>query len=445
MSTLWAKETELNKKIEQFTTGNDRELDLYLSKHDILGSMAHIIMLESIGLLPHNELKQLLKALKVLFLEAKNGNFVIENGVEDVHSQVEFILTKKLGDIGKKIHAGRSRNDQVLVDLKLFMRDKIEEITNEIQPLFSLLQNLSEKHKNILLPGYTHYQVAMPSSFGLWFGAYAESIVDDLTVLLGAYQIVNKNPLGSAAGYGSSFPLNRTLTTELLGFETLNYNVVYAQMTRGKTDIAVANALASVAYTLNKLASDVVHYVCQNFSFITFPDEVMEGSSIMPHKKNPDVFELIRAKTNKIKALPNDILMLTTNLPSGYHRDLQIVKEFIIPAFDQLALCISMTVEMLSKIEVKKDLEKQEKYKFMFSVERVNELVLQGIPFRDAYKKIGLEIENNQFITPEKIEHSHEGSIGNLCNNEIKLLFDNAISNFNFEKKNLAIEKLLNY
>lgn len=444
MSTLWAKDSKLNQKIEHFTTGKDRELDVLLAKHDILGSMAHITMLETIGLLPKNDLEILLVELKKLYSDAETGKFIIEEGVEDVHSQVEFILTKKLGDVGKKIHSGRSRNDQILVDLKLFMRDKIEFLTSEISVLFHLLQSLSEKYKNDLLPGYTHYQVAMPSSFGLWFGAYAESLIDDLSVLSGAYKVVNKNPLGSAAGYGSSFPLNRTLTTELLGFETLNYNVVYAQMTRGKADFVVANALASASYTLNKLASDAVHYVSQNFDFITFPDEVMEGSSIMPHKKNPDVFELIRAKTNKLKSLPNDILMLTTNLPSGYHRDLQILKEFIIPAFDELAMCIQMTVEMLSKININPNLEKQEKYKYMFSVERVNELVLQGIPFRDAYKIVGKEIEENTFKIPTQVSHSHEGSVGNLCNSEIKSLFTKAIQEFDFEKKNIAFAKLLN-
>ncbi|TAF77792.1 MAG: argininosuccinate lyase [Bacteroidetes bacterium] len=443
MATLWAKDTLTSKKIEHFTTGKDRELDLYLAPFDILGSMAHITMLETINLLSKEELQILKNELIALYLDAKNGKFVIEKGVEDVHSQVEFLLTKKLGDVGKKIHSGRSRNDQVLVDLKLFMRDKLEQVVNQTQLLFDLLQQKSEEYKDVIFPGYTHYQVAMPSSFGLWFGAYSESLADDLNPLLAAYKVVNKNPLGSAAGYGSSFPLNRTLTTQLLGFETLNYNVVYAQMTRGKADIIVAQALSSVAYTLNKLASDAVHYVCQNFDFISFPEELMEGSSIMPHKKNPDVFELIRAKTNKIKALPNDISLLTTNMPSGYHRDLQLVKEYILPAFDELIMCMDLTIEMLSKVSIKKDIAKDEKYKFMFSVERVNELVLQGVAFRDAYKIIGKEIAENNFKIPDTVLHTHEGSIGNLCTNEIKALFYDGIKAFNFNKKNIAIEKLI--
>lgn len=443
MTTLWAKDTQTSQKIEHFTTGKDRELDLYLAPYDILGSIAHITMLETIDLLTKSELEILKKELVELYKIAKKNEFVIENGVEDVHSQVEFLLTKKLGDVGKKIHSGRSRNDQVLVDLKLFMRDKLEQVVNQSQILFDLLQQKSEQHKDIIFPGYTHYQVAMPSSFGLWFGAYAESLADDLNPLLAAYKVVNKNPLGSAAGYGSSFPLNRTLTTQLLGFETLNYNVVYAQMTRGKADIVVAQALSSVGYTLNKLATDAVHYVCQNFDFISFPEELMEGSSIMPHKKNPDVFELIRAKTNKIKALPNDISLLTTNMPSGYHRDLQIVKEYILPAFDELIMCMDLTVEMLLKINIKNNISQDDKYKYMFSVERVNELVLQGIVFRDAYKIVGKEISDNTFKIPEKVAHTHEGSIGNLCTTEINTLFKNGIDAFDFSKKNKAIEKLI--
>lgn len=443
MSTLWSKGTKTSEKIEHFTTGNDRELDLYLAPFDILGSLAHITMLETIQLITKDELKILKNELINLYKDAQNGSFVIENGVEDVHSQVEFMLTKKLGDVGKKIHSGRSRNDQVLVDLKLFMRHKLEQVVSQSTMLFELLQQKSEQYKNVIFPGYTHYQVAMPSSFGLWFGAYAESLADDLNPLLAAYKVVNKNPLGSAAGYGSSFPLNRTLTTQLLGFETLNYNVVYAQMTRGKSDIIVAQALSSVAYTLNKLASDAVLYVCQNFDFISFPEELMEGSSIMPHKKNPDVFELIRAKTNKIKALPNDINLLTTNMPSGYHRDLQIVKEYIIPAFDELTMCMDMTIEMLSKVSIRENISMDEKYKYMFSVERVNELVLEGVAFRDAYKIVGKEITENTFKIPEKVAHTHEGSIGNLCTKEIKSLFENGLSAFDFDKKNKAIEKLI--
>lgn len=440
---LWAKNVKVNEAIEQFTTGKDRELDLLLAQYDVLGSLAHITMLETIGLLTKQELNVLKEELKNIFNGAKQGDFTIEHGVEDVHSQVEFILTKKLGDAGKKIHSGRSRNDQVLVDLKLFMRDEIESLVEGISSLFTLLQSLSEKHKNILLPGYTHFQVAMPSSFGLWFGAYAEALVDDLELLLAAYKVVNKNPLGSAAGYGASFPLNRTLTTKLLGFETLNYNVVYAQMTRGKADQIVASALASVAYTLNKLATDVVLYVCQNFDFIGFPEELMEGSSIMPHKKNPDVFELIRAKTNKIKALPNDINLLTTNMPSGYHRDWQILKEYTLPSFAELKDCLQMTGLMLSSIQIKENIVKDEKYKYMFSVERVNELAQSGLPFRDAYKRVGAEINEGSFIPQYNINHSHEGSIGNLCNKEVLELFQSILPQFRFNEKNEAIEQLL--
>ncbi len=440
---LWAKDIQVNKAIEQFTTGKDRELDLLLAKYDVLGSLAHISMLETIGLLSKNELDRLRNALIDIYKEIKKGNFKIEEGTEDIHSQIEFLLTKKLGDVGKKIHSGRSRNDQVLVDLKLFMRDEFEYLIGDIQSLFTLLQSQSEKFKHTLLPGYTHFQVAMPSSFGLWFGAYAEALVDDLHSLSGSYKIINKNPLGSAAGYGASFPLNRTLTTQLLGFESLNYNVVYAQITRGKTDAAVASSLANVAYTLNKLASDAVLYVCQNFQFINFPEELMEGSSIMPHKKNPDVFELIRAKTNKIKALPNDILMLTTNLPSGYHRDLQILKEYILPAFGELRSCIQMAIIMLSAVKVRENIVGEDTYKYMFSVERVNELVLKGLPFRDAYKQVGKEIEDGGFAPNYNINHTHEGSIGNLCNAEIRTLFENALQGFDFKNKNEAFARLL--
>lgn len=440
---LWSKEIEVNKQIEAFTTGKDRDLDLLLAKYDVLGSIAHITMLETIDLVSKEELKLLKEQLVAIYFQAIKGAFIIADGVEDVHSQVEFILTQKLGDIGKKIHSGRSRNDQVLVDLKLFMRDEIEFLVNDLKSLFDLLQLQSEKYKTILVPGYTHFQVAMPSSFGLWFGAYAESLVDDLISLSATYKIVNKNPLGSAAGYGASFPINRTLTTQLLGFETLNHNVVYAQMTRGKSDFIVASSLANVAYTLNKLATDAILYVCQNFNFIGFPEELMEGSSIMPHKKNPDVFELIRAKTNKIKALPNNILLLSTNMPSGYHRDWQILKELILPAFDELRNCIQMAVIMLSAVVVNENTVEEEKYKYMFSVERVNELVLQGLPFRDAYKQVGKEIENGDFMPNYSIRHTHEGSIGNLGTKEIKILFENTLSTFDFESKTKAINLLL--
>jgi len=443
MSTLWAKDSIINHQIEQFTTGKDRELDLYLAKFDVLGSIAHIIMLESIELLTKQELTILRAELVKIYGEIETGKFKIEQGVEDVHSQVEFILTQRLGDVGKKIHSGRSRNDQVLVDLKLFMRDKLEQLVGNIGKLFTLLQSQSEKFKDDLLPGYTHFQVAMPSSFGLWFGAYAEALIDDLIVIKGAYKVVNKNPLGSAAGYGSSFPLNRIFTTNLLGFDELNYNVVYAQMTRGKSDLIVANTLASVAYTLNKMATDMVLYVSQNFNFVSFPEELMEGSSIMPHKKNPDVFELIRAKTNRIKALPNDIHLLTTNMASGYHRDWQILKEVIIPAFDELNDCMEMANVMLSNVKVRKEIEQEDKYKYMFSVERVNELVLQGVPFRDAYKMVGKEIADDTFAIAETVTHTHEGSIGNLSTARIKIMFDKAMSKFDFERKNECIDRLL--
>jgi argininosuccinate lyase len=442
---LWSKDVKVNHQIEHFTTGKDRELDLLLAKSDVLGSIAHITMLQTIGLIGKDELPVLKKELIHIYQEIEKNQFKIEFGVEDVHSQVEFILTQILGDLGKKIHSGRSRNDQVLLDLKLFLRDEIEYLVQDVQKLFDLLQSLSEKHKSTLLPGYTHFQVAMPSSFGLWFGAYAESLVDDLQVMLAAYKVVNKNPLGSAAGYGSSFPLNRTLTTQLLGFENLNFNVVYAQMTRGKTDAIVASALASFAYTLNKLSTDVVLYVCQNFNFISFPEELMEGSSIMPHKKNPDVFELIRAKTNKIKALPNDILLMTTNLPSGYHRDWQMLKELILPAFEELKSCMSLAYTMLSAIEVKQEIVKEEKYNYMFSVERVNELVLQGIPFRDAYKIVGKEINEGKFVVNSEISHTHEGSIGNLCTQQIRTMFLSVYDQFHFELKNEAIAKLISF
>ncbi len=440
---LWQKNFEVKKEIETFTVGKDRELDQYMAAFDVLGSIAHTQMLESIGLLEYKELQVLHGELRKIYEEIENGKFTIEEGVEDVHSQVELLLTQRIGEAGKKIHSGRSRNDQVLVDLKLFMRNELQKIVEAIQELFRLLIELSDTHKEKLLPGYTHLQLAMPSSFGLWFGAYAESLIDDMHMLHAAYKVVNKNPLGSAAGYGSSFPLNRTLTTKLLGFDTLNYNVVYAQMSRGKTEKIVAQALSSVAATLAKLAMDVCLYINQNFDFISFPKELTTGSSIMPHKKNPDVFELVRAKCNRLQALPNELTLLVSNLPSGYHRDLQLTKECLFPAFNELLSCISITTYMLQHISVKDNLLKDEKYKYLFSVEAVNSEVLKGLPFREAYKKVGLEIESGNFAAPDSINHTHEGSIGNLNNKEISMAMKEAIASFSFEKVNKALSQLL--
>jgi argininosuccinate lyase len=440
---LWQKDKVALKEVEKFTVGNDRELDMYLAPFDVLGSLAHIKMLQSIGLLTKEELAVLEVELKNIYTKIEIGEFILDEGVEDVHSQVELLLTMKLGDIGKKIHSARSRNDQVLVDLKLFLRSEIEKLVGTTHELFTLLISQSEKHKADLLPGYTHLQLAMPSSFGLWFGAYAESLVDDMITLQAAYQVVNKNPLGSGAGYGSSFPINRTMTTQLLGFEHLNYNVVYAQMGRGKTERVVASALANIAATLAKMSMDACLYLNQNFAFITFPDELTTGSSIMPHKKNPDVFELIRSHCNRIQALPNEIMMMTTNLPSGYHRDLQLIKEHIIPAFENLQACIQMAGLMLTNISVNKDLLKDEKYKYLFSVEEVNKLVLQGAPFRDAYKKIGMDIEAGTFTHTPSPNHVHEGSIGNLCNKEITKMMDDVIKQYNFSGVRAALEKLV--
>jgi argininosuccinate lyase len=418
----------------------DRELDLLLAKYDVLGSLAHIKMLESIDLLTKSELTILSKELSKIHNEIEFDNFVIEDGVEDVHSQVELMLTKKLGDIGKKIHSGRSRNDQVLLDLKLFMRAEILEIVNQSHQLFDRLIALSEQNKDNLLPGYTHLQVAMPSSFGLWFGAYAESLADDLDILKSAYDIVNRNPLGSAAGYGSSFPLDRQMTSDLLGFESMNYNVVYAQMGRGKAEKTLANAMAGIAETIGKFAMDICLYMGQNHGFISFPDEYTTGSSIMPHKKNPDVFELIRARSNKLKSLPNEITLITTNLPSGYHRDLQLIKENFLPAFTNLKECLYMTWFMLEKIEVKQDILTNEKYKYLFSVELVNQLVLEGMPFRDAYVEVGKRIEEGTFEIPEKLHHTHEGSLGNLFNDKISERFQSIASTFG-DQSNLISEK----
>ena len=443
---LWQKNKTALAAVEKFTVGNDRDLDMRLAPFDVLGSIAHVIMLGSVGLLTKEEKDALVKELQNIyhsFITPLADGGKLDEGVEDIHSQVELLLTQRLGDTGKKIHSARSRNDQVLVDLKLFLRDEIEKTVALTKELFNLLITQSEKYKNDLLPGYTHLQLAMPSSFGLWFGAYAESLVDDLTTLEAAYRIVNKNPLGSAAGYGSSFPINRQMTTDLLGFDDLNYNVVYAQMGRGKTERIVASALANIAATLAKLSMDACLYLNQNFGFISFPDELTTGSSIMPHKKNPDVFELIRSHCNRIQALPNEIMLMTTNLPSGYHRDFQLIKEHIIPAFANLNDCLQMTGLMVSNIEIKKDLLKDEKYAFLFSVEEVNKLVLQGIPFRDAYKRVGADIEAGKFTHSISPVHTHEGSIGNLHNNEISQAMENVVNQFNFEKTRKAIKMLL--
>jgi argininosuccinate lyase len=440
---LWQKDKASLKEVETFTVGKDREMDMYLAAFDVLGSLAHIQMLESVGLLTKNELAQLQQELKNIYKQIEKGEFRLQDDVEDIHSQVELLLTQKLGDVGKKIHAARSRNDQVLVDIKLFLRNELEELVKTIQPFFELLQTQSEKYKDHLLPGYTHLQLAMPSSFGLWFGAYAESLVDDMITLKGAYDIVNKNPLGSAAGYGSSFPINRTLTTKLLGFDDLNYNVVYAQMGRGKAERIVTQSLSNVADTLSKLSMDACLYLNQNFGFISFPAELTTGSSIMPHKKNPDVFELIRSHCNRIKALPNEIMMMTTNLPSGYHRDLQLLKEHLFPAFKTLKNCIEMAGLMLSNIDVKKDILADEKYKYLFSVEEVNKLVNTGMPFRDAYKKIGMDIEAGNFKYNTSVKHTHEGSIGNLCTQEIKKQMQTITESFPFSKIEKALSGLL--
>ncbi len=440
---LWQKDKASLKEVEVFTVGKDRELDIKLAPFDILGSIAHVTMLESVGLLTNDEKDKLVKELQSLYNSIDNSPFTIDENVEDIHSQVELLLTQKLGDVGKKIHSARSRNDQVLVDIKLFLRNELEELVKTIQPFFELLQTQSEKYKNDLLPGYTHLQLAMPSSFGLWLGAYAESLVDDVTTLKAAYDVVNKNPLGSAAGYGSSFPINRKLTTELLGFADLNYNVVYAQMGRGKAERIVAQSLANVADTLGKLSMDACLYLNQNFGFISFPAELTTGSSIMPHKKNPDVFELIRSHCNRIKALPNEITMMTTNLPSGYHRDLQLLKEHLFPAFKILKDCIEMAGLMLSGMEVKKDILADEKYKYLFSVEEVNKLVNAGMPFRDAYKKIGLDIEAGHFTYETFVDHTHEGSIGNLGTAEIKKQMQTVVDSFPFASVEKAINNLL--
>lgn len=440
---LWDKGIKVNDKIEDFTVGKDREMDLYLAPFDVLGTMAHITMLESVELLEKDELKKLLVELKEIYSASLQGNFIIEDGVEDVHSQVEMMLTQRLGDIGKKVHSGRSRNDQVLLDLKLFIRHKIEEVVIAVNDFFKALQTQSENYKNDLIPGYTHLQVAMPSSFGLWFGAYAESLTDDMQMLKAAWKITNQNPLGAAAGYGSSFPLNRQLTTDLLGFDNMNYNVVYAQMGRGKTEKNVAMALSSVAYSVGKFAMDACLYMSQNFGFLTLPGELTTGSSIMPHKKNPDVFELIRAKCNQIQALPGTIGMITGNLPSGYFRDLQLIKENFLPAFDELISCLDLATFAVKNITIKKDILNNELYKYAFSVEEVNKLVLQGVPFRDAYKQVGKDIENENFKPELTVNHSHEGTIGNLCNKLIKDKMETLIDSFHFDLVSNALNNLI--
>ena len=440
---LWEKNFEVNKEIERFTVGRDREMDLYLAKYDVLGSMAHITMLESIGLLEHDELPQLLAELKNIYLSAERGEFVIEEGVEDVHSQVEMILTRHLGDMGKKIHSGRSRNDQVLVDLKLFTRHELKEIADGVKILFDELIQKSNQYKDVLMPGYTHLQIAMPSSFGLWFGAYAESLTDDMLFLQAAYKMTNRNPLGSAAGYGSSFPLNRTMTTQLLGFDSMDYNVVYAQMGRGKMERNVGFAIATIAGTLAKLAFDACLFNSQNFSFVKLPKECTTGSSIMPHKKNPDVFELIRAKSNKLQSLPQQVMLIMNNLPCGYFRDLQIIKEAFLPAFDELKDCLKMSAYIIGKMKVNEHILDNPIYDNMFSVEEVNRLAANGMPFRDAYKKVGLDIEAGQFTPDKHIHHTHEGSIGNLCNEQITALMQQVADGFQFQKMDNAIKDLL--
>ncbi|UKK53344.1 argininosuccinate lyase [Prevotella sp. E2-28] len=440
---LWEKDFEINSEIERFTVGRDREMDIYLAPYDVLGSMAHITMLESIGLLGKDELPVLLKELKNIYEQTQRGEFVIEDGIEDVHSQVELMLTRKLGDMGKKIHSGRSRNDQVLVDLKLFTRHQLQLVAEAVKDLFDQLIAKSNQYKNVLMPGYTHLQVAMPSSFGLWFGAYAESLADDMLFLQAAYKMTNRNPLGSAAGYGSSFPLNRQMTTDLLGFDSMDYNVVYAQMGRGKMERNVGFAIATIAGTMAKLAFDACMFNCQNFGFVKLPKECTTGSSIMPHKKNPDVFELIRSKSNKLQSLPQQITLMINNLPVGYFRDLQIIKEVFLPAFDELLDCLRMTAYIINRIEVNDHILDDPRYDPMFSVEEVNRLAAEGMPFRDAYKKVGLDIEAGKFTPNKDIHHTHEGSIGNLMNDQIAELMQQTLNGFGFDRVEKAEAKLL--
>ena len=443
MDNIWTKSVHMTDEIEKFTIGKDREMDMYLAKYDVLGSMAHITMLQSIDLITKDELDILLKELRCIYKDIEEGRFTIEEGVEDVHSQVELLLTQRLGDTGKKIHSGRSRNDQVLVDLKLFIRDQIREIAELVKILFDELIAQSNRYKDVLMPGYTHLQVAMPSSFGLWFGAYAESLVDDMQYLLAAWKITNRNPLGSAAGYGSSFPLNRQMTTDLLGFDSMDYNVVYAQMGRGKTERNVAFSMASIAGTIAKMAFDACMFNSQNFGFVKLPDDCTTGSSIMPHKKNPDVFELTRAKCNKLQALPQTITLIMNNLPCGYFRDLQIIKEAFLPAFDELKDCLNMAAYIINKMKVNEHILDNTIYDPIFSVEEVNRLAREGMPFRDAYKKVGLDIEAGKFKPVKEINHTHEGSIGNLCNDRIQALMENTLNDFQFNKMQDAIDSLL--
>ena len=440
---LWEKSVQVTDEIDRFTVGHDRELDLYLAPYDVIGSMAHVTMLHTIGLIADSELPLLLAELKAIYHEAREGRFVIEDGIEDVHSQVELMLTRRLGDTGKKIHAGRSRNDQVLLDLKLFTRDKLRQVAEAVQTLFETLQRQSETHRHVVMPGYTHLQVAMPSSFGLWFGAYAESLADDLLLLQAAYRQANRNPLGSAAGYGSSFPLDREMTTRLLGFDDLNYNVVYAQMCRGKLERSVAAALAAVAGTVGKMAFDACLFNSQNFGFVTLPAECTTGSSIMPHKKNPDVFELIRARMNRLQALPNDLLLISNNLPCGYFRDLQELKEAYLPAFDQLIDCLHMATYIIERIRVNEHLTDDPRYDAMFSVEEVNRLAASGVPFRDAYRQVGLAIEAGTFTPCKELHHTHAGSIGNLCNDRIAAHFAQVWQGFGFDRVQAAEQALL--
>lgn len=440
---LWEKSVQVADEIDRFTVGRDRELDLYLARYDVLGSMAHITMLASIGLLEPQELEALLRELKDIYALCERGEFDIEDGIEDVHSQVELMLTRRLGDIGKKIHSGRSRNDQVLVDLKLFTRDSLRRVAEAVRALFDELQRQSENHRDVLMPGYTHLQVAMPSSFGLWFGAYAESLTDDMLLLQAAYRMTNRNPLGSAAGYGSSFPLDRDMTTRLLGFDSMDYNVVYAQMGRGKNERNVAFALAGIAGTVAKLAFDACMFNSQNFGFVKLPDECTTGSSIMPHKKNPDVFELIRARCNKLQALPQQITLIMNNLPCGYFRDLQEIKEVFLPAFDQLIDCLQMATYIVGRMRVNEHILDDPRYDLMFSVEEVNRLAADGMPFRDAYRKVGLDIEAGRFSPCKEIRHTHAGSAGNLCNDRIRALMDDVCAGFGFEKVQQAEQDLL--
>lgn len=440
---LWQKDIAVNEAVDHFTVGRDREMDLLLAKYDVIGSLAHTTMLQSVGLLSSEDLFIIKKGLKNILDEINSGDFKIDSSMEDIHSQIEFRLTAEIGEAGAKIHSGRSRNDQILVDIKLFLREEVFNIVNDVKELFDTLQSCSQTYKNVLMPGYTHLQIAMPSSFGLWFGAYAESLVDDCQMLYAAYKICNKNPLGSAAGYGSSFPLNRTMTTKLLGFDNLNYNVVYAQMGRGKSERIAAQAMSSVASTLSRLAMDNCMFMSQNFGFLSYPDEFTTGSSIMPHKKNPDVWELIRGKCNIIQALPNTIAMLTTNLPLGYNRDLQILKESLFPAITELRSCIAMSKMMLERIIINKSVVEDTKYDYIFSVESVNNLVLSGVPFRKAYKEVGMAIQKGEYSPSKHINHTHEGSIGNLCNKEIADMMNDVIGGFDFGKIIEAQEKLL--